>query len=194
MNMHTKDISAGDVGGVCHHSTADFWEEYDLYKIKKDAPVTDRIDVPNLVKNDVRTGMKRMIYREGNVVGTVWVIPTAARRQMWEMLGLDVGGRLIEDEFWHLSKPINLGGGRFTRKISQLSWDDDASNAGNELGYMQECGTAQAWDKLFAFNDYTVNRQWYVSEKRDPNAKRVRGLGTIPFYRPSQLAEINREV
>ncbi|QIG67189.1 hypothetical protein [Rhizobium phage RHEph27] len=196
MNMIPNNLAVpttGDKGGVCHHSTAEFWQEYDLYRITGDANIHDRIEVPLRVKNDVRTGMKRIIYRRNSTMGTAWMIPTAARRQIWEMLGVELGGRLIEDEFFHLSKPLNLGGGRFTRKISLLSWDAPADSPGVELGYVHECGVKNAWDKPFYFNDYTQNRQFYVSEQRDPNKKRVRGLGNIPFYRPSQLAEINRQ-
>ncbi|QXV74269.1 hypothetical protein [Rhizobium phage RHEph15] len=40
-------------------------------------------------------GMKRIIYRRNSTMGNGHgMIPTAARRQIWEMLGVELGGPL----------------------------------------------------------------------------------------------------
>lgn len=176
-----KAAKTGDKGGVCAHSTPDFWQEYDLYKIKDKASVNDRINIPVAIHCG-GVGLKRMVYRRKvdgfTEIGTVIMMPTAARRQVWEIMGLVAGGRLFEDEYFQIGKPDNLGGGTFTRTLSVGNWDDPADAPLEHLGYLHPCGREQSYQKGFAFDDFQSNRWWYLDENRVPYpGRKTRSLG-----------------
>ena len=170
----------GNEGGVCSHSTSNFWDEYDLWKVK--SGVLPDYGTSFALKQ--KFGLKRMVYRKMvdgiTDVGTVFMINKEHRAGVWDTLGLQHGEALFEDEFWAISRPDNLGGGKFTRKLTLQSWDEDTDTEDKMLGYIHECGGEQSWEHDFIFNDFTQKRHWYVHEQRVPYPGRraTRSLGT----------------
>lgn len=172
----------GNQGGVCGHSTADFWQEYDLYKLVN--LQRDIVGEHCLIGIVPAKPMAYTLFKDGRTdVGNVLMVSAEHRRTVWATLGIQRGDELFQDAFWSLSRPDNLGGGRFTRSISLMSWDSDEAEQGTPLGYVHGCSGDDAFEKAgtsLVFNDFTQGLHWYVDEHRCPfpGRKPTRSLGT----------------
>ncbi|QWY83403.1 hypothetical protein [Rhizobium phage RHph_X3_9] len=199
MTVHAK-IVTGDQGGVCGHSTNDFWQEWDLYVLKETADWNMKHTLGYMMI-DWGIGKKPMVFRNmpmdaPSEIGTVWMIAKADRTRFWNTIrerGLEAwADTIFEDRLYTLGMPINLGGGRFTTEMRLHHWTDDANDPGTPLGYLHQCGGDHTWEHSFIFNDYTQEKHWFLSDKRDPNKKPVRSLGQ-PF-KPSAGARYGDSV
>lgn len=178
--------------GVWTHSTDKFWRTFDLWKLKPNAlmGVSLACDLRS------RFGFKRMVYRISanswltgphTTVASVLMIPTDYRAEVWAYFEghsdtRNVQDWLIEDSFWHLGMPLNLGGGKFTRQLFAGDWDWDKDKPLEEVGYVEQVHADHSWERDFIFNDYSQKLFWSVVKDK-PVAPATRSLGKT--YAPS---------
>lgn len=167
MNMN------GDIGGVTTHSTANFWDEYDIF----------RLDTTSFIRNDMALRdilqansicHKRMVSATRNKHGFTSVeqcilMNRAEANRFWKIVlvaGADqIMDNVIADTFWRLSAPVSHGGGASTRVVSEMDWTAPAGGEGKALGHVIESNADEYMNNDLCFNDYKQKKYWTVTTK-----------------------------
>lgn len=163
----------GNEGGVSGHSTEAFWSEFIILKMKRiDLNYSEQFKAQRML-------LRRTVPAE---FGEVWLVPKEFRRKLTDLYVINHA----EDRFWELGMPDNLGGGIFTRSITECKFSDTTEPL--KIGYLHQIGTLESSEKDFVFTPLAgnLNQSWYVDKLRlpYPGRKATRSLGKA--FTPSE--------